>query len=102
MIRRPPRSPLFPYTPRSRPWSARCYGVARQRDRSRPTSTGGPALTLLVTLTHTRGRAGARPLLARCYRAARQRDPSPPTSTGGPALAPLHSLTLAPHDHAVS
>jgi hypothetical protein len=25
---------------RARPWSARCYGVARQRDRSRQTSTG--------------------------------------------------------------
>jgi hypothetical protein len=25
---------------RARPWSARCYGVARQRDRSRQNSTG--------------------------------------------------------------
>ena len=40
------RGPRFnllchPYTrARARPWSARCYGVARQRDRSRQNSTG--------------------------------------------------------------
>ena len=28
---------------RARPWSARCYGVARQRDRSRQNSRGAPA-----------------------------------------------------------
>src|SRR3954447_14105353 len=37
-----PRSPLLsPSTrARARPWSARCYGVARQRDRSRQNSRG--------------------------------------------------------------
>src|ERR1019366_6090204 len=29
----------------ARPWSARCYGVARQREGSRQNSIGGPALT---------------------------------------------------------
>src|SRR5450432_4701046 len=40
----------------ARPWSARCYGVARQREGSRPNSIGPPALTLSVTLS---GREGA-------------------------------------------
>src|SRR2546423_11143246 len=54
MIRRPPSSTLFPYTTlfrsnpfyhpyaraRARPWSARCYGVARQRDGSRQKAAG--------------------------------------------------------------
>src|SRR5437763_255802 len=46
--RAPPRSPLLsPSTrARARPWSARCYGVARQRDRPRPTSRGPRACFL--------------------------------------------------------
>src|SRR5712675_3002137 len=31
---------------RARPWSARCYGVARQRDRSRQNSRGSRACFL--------------------------------------------------------
>src|SRR4051795_5695073 len=44
----PPRSPLLsPSTrARARPWSARCYGVARQRDRSRQNSRGPRACFL--------------------------------------------------------
>src|ERR1700676_5116382 len=34
----------------ARPWSARCYGVARQREGSRQNSIGG-RLTLIVTLS---------------------------------------------------
>src|SRR3954452_18212700 len=43
-----PRSPLLsPSTrARARPWSARCYGVARQRDRSRQNSRGPRACFL--------------------------------------------------------
>src|SRR5665811_1982897 len=37
------------------PWSARCYGGARQREGSRQNSIGGPALTWFISLT----RAGA-------------------------------------------
>ena len=37
----PEFTPLITLTrARARPWSARCYGVARQRDRSRQNSTG--------------------------------------------------------------
>jgi hypothetical protein len=32
----------------ARPWSARCYGVARQREGSRQNSIGGPALTFFL------------------------------------------------------
>ena len=41
-FRRPRFYPFYhPYArARARPWSARCYGVARQRDRSRQNSTG--------------------------------------------------------------
>src|SRR4051812_36969295 len=44
----PPRSPLLPPRPPAgpRPWSARCYGVARQRDRSRQNSRGPRACFL--------------------------------------------------------
>src|SRR4029077_1155437 len=48
-----PRFSLFyhPYArARATPWSARCYGVARQRDRSRPNSTGPPLFSLLSPL----------------------------------------------------
>ena len=31
----------------ARPWSARCYGVARQRDRSRQNSSGGSGVLSL-------------------------------------------------------
>ena len=46
---KPPRGPALtsfcqPYArARARPWSARCYGVARQRDRSRQNSRGARA-----------------------------------------------------------
>src|SRR6202047_4674026 len=63
---------------RARPWSARCYGVARQRDRSRQNSTGAPLLTSFGSLP----RARARPWSARCYGVARQRDRSRQNSTG--------------------
>src|SRR3954453_2278403 len=43
-----PRSPLLSPSTRARvrPWSARCYGVARQRDRSRQNSRGPRACFL--------------------------------------------------------
>src|SRR5450759_1678240 len=50
----------------ARQWSARCYGVARQRDGSRQNSIGGPALTPFCT-SHARegadGQAVVCPLL---------------------------------------
>src|ERR1700676_2369392 len=42
----------------ARPWSARCYGVARQREGSRQTSIGAPALTLISTLYAREGADG--------------------------------------------
>ena len=54
---RRPRFTLFyhPYArARARPWSARCYGVARQRDRSRPNSTGASGV-LLSGISGSRG-----------------------------------------------
>src|ERR1700720_2116480 len=78
-IKGPALTPLISLTrARARPWSARCYGVARQRDRSRQNSTGSPALTPFISLT----RARARPWSARCYGVARQRDRSRQNSTG--------------------
>src|ERR1019366_2134931 len=73
---------------RARQWSARCYGVARQRDGSRQNSTG-PALIPVVTLT----RARARQWSARCYGVARQRDGSRQNSTGPPALTSFITLS---------
>src|ERR1700685_3770748 len=52
--------------PKDRQWSARCYGVARQRDGSRQNSIGGAAFTLSVTLTRARALL-ATPWSARCY-----------------------------------
>src|SRR4029079_11172976 len=59
-----PRSPLLsPSTrARARPWSARCYGVARQRNRSRQNSRG-PPFTPSVTLYAREGQAVVCPLL---------------------------------------
>src|ERR1700693_5730743 len=49
--RGPPRlsylSPLRARALMARPWSARCYGVARQRDGSRQNSIGGPRVYLI-------------------------------------------------------
>src|SRR5258707_875324 len=48
----------------ARQWSARCYGVARQREGSRQ-SIRGAALTLKIPLTRARGRGwpgGGRPV----------------------------------------
>src|ERR1022692_737542 len=78
----------------ARPWSARCYGVARQRDGSRQNSIGGPALTLFLSLTRARALM-ARPWSARCYGVARQRDGSRQNSIGGPALTLFLTLTRA-------
>src|SRR6202049_1073951 len=41
----------------ARPWSAGCYGVARQREGSRQNSIGTPAFTLSITLTRESGAA---------------------------------------------
>ena len=56
-----PRDLLF-YQPHAcarallaRPWSARCYGVARQREGSRQNSIGSPAFPSSITLS-ARGR----------------------------------------------
>src|SRR3954451_1277936 len=59
-----PRSPLLSPSTRARvrPWSARCYGVARQRDRSRQNSRG-PPFTPSVTLYAREGQAVVCPLL---------------------------------------
>src|SRR4029077_8877774 len=39
----------------ARPWSARCYGVARQRDRSRQNSTGVSGVLSLYPLARGSG-----------------------------------------------
>src|SRR5674476_131499 len=66
----------------ARPWSARCYGVARQREGSRP------ALTWFISLTRA-GALMARPWSARCYGVARQREGSRQNSIGAGSLDPL-------------
>ena len=46
-FRRPRVNPFVTLTrARARPWSARCYGVARQRDRSRQNSRGASGVLL--------------------------------------------------------
>src|SRR3984957_10274882 len=49
----------------ARPWSARCYGVARQREGSRQNSIGCPAICSSITLTRegADGQAVVCPLL---------------------------------------
>src|ERR1019366_4156210 len=42
----------------ARPWSARCYGVARQREGSRQNSIGDPALTSFPYLSAREGADG--------------------------------------------
>src|SRR5664280_516351 len=65
----------------ARPWSARCYGVARQREGSRQNSIGGPALPWFISLTRA-GALMARPWSARCYGVARQREGSRQNASG--------------------
>src|SRR5881392_3964872 len=61
--RAPPLTPSVTlYAREARPWSARCYGVARQRDRSCQNSRG-PPLTPSVTLYAREGQAVVCPLL---------------------------------------
>src|ERR1700684_371305 len=75
----------------ARPWSARCYGVARQRDGSRQNSIGGPPrLPYLSPLARAMALM-ARPWSARCYGVARQRDGSRQNSIGGPPRLPYLS-----------
>jgi hypothetical protein len=65
----------------ARPWSARCYGVARQREGSRQNSIG-PRVNLFYH-PYTRARAlMARQRSARCYGVARQREGSRQNSIG--------------------
>src|SRR5450759_5058391 len=77
----------------ARPWSARCYGVARPRDGPRQNSIG-PALTSLISLTRARALM-ARPWSARCYGVARPREGSRQNSIG-----PRGNLTYQPYARA--
>src|SRR6202171_1806732 len=77
----------------ARPWSARCYGVARQREGSGQNSIGGPPrLPYLLPLARARALL-ARPVSGGCYGVARQREGSRQNSIGGaprlPYLSPL-------------
>src|SRR5471032_1625286 len=71
----------------ARPWSARCYGVARQREGPRQNSIGFPRVNP-TPHPYTRARAlMARPWSARCYGVARQREGSRQNSIGAPACS---------------
>ena len=100
VLARPLSWPSYPVAPRwpmplqrlararalARQWSARCYGVARQREGSRQNNIGVPALTMF--LDHTRaGALMARQWSARCYGVARQREGSRQNSIGGLPVA---------------
>ena len=87
----------------ARQWSARCYGVARQREGSRQNSIGHPRVNLTCH-PHARARAFpqfsvpalmARQWSARCYGVARQREGSRQNSIGPPALTLPVTLTRA-------
>ena len=78
----------------ARPWSARCYGVARQREGSRQNSIGGPALTSFITLNARARALMARPWSARCYGVARQREGSRQNSIGGSGVLSLRHFGL--------
>src|SRR5665647_3275037 len=69
----------------ARPWSARCYGVARQREGSRQNSIGGPRVNRHQRPLRARALM-ARPWSARCYGVARQREGSRQNSIGGPRV----------------
>src|ERR1039457_2599915 len=77
----------------ARPWSARCYGVARQREGSRQNSIG-PRVNLF-SLPYAGARALlARPWSARCYGVARQREGSRQNSIGGSGVLSLRHFGL--------
>ena len=77
----------------ARLWSARYYGVARQRAGRAKTASGGPALTLFIT--HTRARAlMARLWSARYYGVARQRAGRAKTASGGSGVLSLRHFGL--------
>src|SRR5258707_11369719 len=76
----------------ARQWSARCYGVARQRDGSRKNSIGGPALTL--TLAHCAREALNGHRSARTYGLAWQREGSRQNSIGGSGVLSLRHFGL--------
>src|SRR5271154_4736612 len=67
----------------ARQGSARCYGVARQPEGSRPNSMGPPR----YPSPHRARALMARPWSARCYGVARQPEGSRPNSMGPPALS---------------
>jgi hypothetical protein len=75
----------------ARQWSARCYGVARQREGSRQNSTGSPALTLVLTLYAREALNGHRS--ARTYGVAWQREGSRQNSIGGSKYGPSTRYT---------
>src|ERR1035437_10601318 len=99
MIRRPPRSPLFPYTTlfRSR-WSGRSHGrrAGRRPPRTSPGSAGwvsrraSPRSARPAPVEHGGDWPGTQPSARQCDR----RPPRPPTATG-----PRRS---ADRDHAAS
>src|SRR3954447_7282581 len=95
----PPRSPLLsPSTrARARPWSARCYGVARQRDRSCQNSRG-PPLTPSVTLYAREGQAVVCPLLRgrSPTRSVVPNQPRPPLTPSVPLSAREGQAVVCP------
>src|ERR1700735_610316 len=60
----------------ARPWSARCYGVARPREGSRQNSIGAPAFPVYISYTACARALLARPWSARRYGVARPREGS--------------------------
>src|ERR1019366_3896688 len=75
----------------ARPWSARCYGVARQRDGSRQNSIGAPALTPFITL-YAREGADGQAVVCPLLRGSSPTRWVAPKQHPGPALTPFITL----------
>src|SRR6202163_2212512 len=70
----------------ARPWSARCYGVARQREGSRHNSIGGPAFTLSVALSAREGADGQAVVCPLLRGSSPTRGVAPKQHRGSPRL----------------
>src|ERR1700681_3408229 len=79
----------------ARPWSARCYGVARQREGSRHNSIGGPAFTLSITLSAREGADGQAVVCPLLRGSSPTRWVAPKQHRGPPRLPYLSPLARA-------
>src|SRR5664279_2575331 len=76
----------------ARLWSARCYGVARQREGSRQNSIGGPRVNLTYH-PYARGGADGQAVVCPLLRGSLATRGVAQNSIGGPALTSFITLS---------